>query len=36
RSTQAEERVAKLFDSPSMPEAECSFKITAGGINDTD
>eukprot|EP00903_Cladosiphon_okamuranus_P012088 g11347.t1 len=32
----AEERIAKLFDSPSMPEAECSFKITNGGITDTD
>ncbi|CAM9395321.1 unnamed protein product, partial [Choristocarpus tenellus] len=30
------ERVAKIFDSPSMPEAECSFKITAGGIADCD
>lgn len=33
---QGEERIAKLFDSPSMPEAECSFKITSGGIADTD
>lgn len=33
---QGDERVAKLFDSPSMPEAECSFKITNGGITDTD
>ena len=33
---QGEERIAKLFDSPSMPEAECPFKITNGGIADTD
>jgi len=32
----ADERIAKLFDSPSMPESECSFKITNGGITDTD
>ncbi|CAM9347062.1 unnamed protein product, partial [Discosporangium mesarthrocarpum] len=30
------ERIAKLFDSPSMPEAECTFKITSGGIADSD
>ena len=27
-------RVAKLMDSPNMPEAEASFAITDGGIDD--
>ena len=27
-------RVAKIFDSPSMPEAEAVIAVTEGGIND--
>lgn len=30
------ERIAKLIDSPSMPEAEARFLITEGGVNDSD
>ncbi len=29
-------RVAKLVDSPSLPEAECSFYVDTGGIKDTE
>ncbi len=28
------ERVAKIFDSPCLPENDCVFKITDGGIQD--
>ena len=31
-----EERVAKLQDSPNMPEKECVYVIGEGGIKDTD
>jgi meiotic recombination protein DMC1 len=27
-------RIAKIFDSPSLPESEASFSITAGGIDE--
>ena len=30
----AEQRIAKIFDSPLMPEDEATFAITAGGIVD--
>ncbi|CAM9322725.1 unnamed protein product, partial [Phaeothamnion confervicola] len=29
-----EERIAKIFDSPMMPEAEATYAITSGGIRD--
>ncbi len=29
-----DERIAKIFDSPSVPEAEATFRITNGGIDD--
>lgn len=35
RKGRGEERVAKLLDSPDMPEAECVYVIGAGGINDS-
>ncbi|KAI9365051.1 meiotic recombinase Dmc1 [Pilaira anomala] len=34
RKGRGDERVAKLFDSPDMPESEASFSITNGGIVD--
>ena len=29
-----EQRIAKIFDSPLVPEAEATFQITNGGIDD--
>lgn len=29
-----EERIAKIFDSPLMPEEDAIFQITEGGIRD--
>lgn len=34
RKGRAELRIAKIFDSPDMPENEATFAITAGGISD--
>uniref|UniRef100_A0A9J8B0F9 Meiotic recombination protein n=2 Tax=Cyprinus carpio TaxID=7962 RepID=A0A9J8B0F9_CYPCA len=34
RKGRAELRIAKIFDSPDMPENEATFAITAGGITD--
>ncbi|MBW0496954.1 hypothetical protein O181_036669 [Austropuccinia psidii MF-1] len=34
RKGRGDERVAKLCDSPDMPEGEASYKITLGGIDD--
>ncbi|KAH9821160.1 RecA protein [Melampsora americana] len=34
RKGRGDERVAKLCDSPDMPEGEASYKITVGGIED--
>jgi len=34
RKGRAEERVAKLQDSPDCPEKEASYQITEGGIAD--
>lgn len=31
-----EERVAKLMDSPDMPEKECVYIISEGGITDSE
>ena len=28
-----DERIAKLYDSPDMPEADCTFKIASGGVD---
>ncbi|EEQ41992.1 meiotic recombination protein DMC1 [Candida albicans WO-1] len=36
RKGRGEERVAKLQDSPNMPEKECVYVIGEGGIKDTD
>ncbi|KXS97349.1 hypothetical protein AC578_10731 [Pseudocercospora eumusae] len=36
RKGRGEERVAKIMDSPDCPEAEATYVITAGGINDPD
>jgi hypothetical protein len=30
----AEQRIAKIYDSPLMPEDEATFQITPGGIDD--
>ena len=34
RKGRAEQRVAKIFDSPDMPENEATYAITEGGITD--
>jgi meiotic recombination protein DMC1 len=34
RKGRGEERVAKLQDSPDMPEGECTYIIGEGGITD--
>lgn len=34
RKGRGEERVAKLFDSPDMPESEATYAINSGGIID--
>ena len=36
RKGRGEERVAKLQDSPDMPEKECVYLISEGGIKDSD
>jgi RecA/RadA recombinase len=33
RKGRGENRVVKIFDSPSLPEGEAQFSITAQGIN---
>lgn len=35
RKGRGEERVAKLFDSPDMPESEATYSINSGGIVDS-
>lgn len=34
RKGRNETRVAKIYDSPDMPEAEATYMISAGGIDD--
>ncbi len=34
RKGKGEQRVCKIFDSPSIPEGECVFQISEGGIID--
>ncbi|MFN3909617.1 MAG: DNA repair and recombination protein RadA [Candidatus Anstonellaceae archaeon] len=34
RKSKEEKRIARLVDSPSMPEGECVFKITSEGLKD--
>lgn len=34
RKGRGELRVAKIYDSPDMPESEATFAITEAGIND--
>lgn len=36
RKARGAERVAKIVDSPCLPEGEGKFQITASGISDTD
>ena len=36
RKGAANVRVAKIWDSPDMPEAESKYKITLGGIDDAE
>lgn len=35
RKGRAENRIAKIYDSPDMPESEATFAITEGGITDS-
>jgi len=34
RKGRAEQRVAKIYDSPCLPESEAVYQITEGGIQD--
>ena len=34
RKGRGENRIAKIYDSPDMPESEATFAITSGGAND--
>jgi DNA repair protein RadA len=34
RHSKGDKRVAKLVDSPCLPEGECAFKIDENGISD--
>ena len=34
RKGRGEVRVAKIYDSPDLPESEASFSITSGGLDD--
>ena len=34
RKGRGETRIAKIYDSPDLPENEASFSITSGGIDD--
>jgi DNA repair protein RadA len=35
RKSKGDKRVARLVDSPSLPEGECIFEVTTGGIKDS-
>lgn len=34
RKGRAEQRICKIFDSPSLPESECTYSLSQGGITD--
>jgi meiotic recombination protein DMC1 len=34
RKGRGEQRIAKIFDSPLLPEAEATFQIDVGGVSD--
>lgn len=34
RKARGENRVCQVYDSPSLPEAECTFALGSGGIED--
>jgi len=34
RKGKGEQRVCKIFDSPTIPESECIYQLTEGGIAD--
>ena len=34
RKGRAELRIAKIYDSPDLPESEATFSITSGGVDD--
>ena len=36
RKGKGEDRVCKIVDSPSIPESECTFRITLQGVGDSD
>ena len=34
RKGKGEQRVCKIYDSPTIPESECLYQLTEGGIGD--
>ena len=34
RKGKGEQRICKIYDSPLLPESECTFQIGEGGISD--
>lgn len=34
RKGKGESRLCKIYDSPSLPESECLYALTKGGIDD--
>ena len=34
RKGKGEQRVCKIYDSPTIPESECLYQLTEGGISD--
>eukprot|EP00952_Eustigmatos_sp_NYUAD-ZCMA_P012147 48903-Eustigmatos_ZCMA.PRE.1 len=35
RKGRGENRICQVYDSPTLPEAECQFSISNGGIDDS-
>jgi uncharacterized protein (UPF0303 family) len=34
RKSKEDKRIARLVDSPNLPEGECVFRVTKGGLSD--